>query len=338
MHAVLHILANAIDRVQLATTDTFFSLGSTFSLASLFSALMIAAVAVTVGRLRRRGRISMRLLARALRPRAAVLGASGKTDLGFFFLNTFSTGGLIGWGLVSQALVSGWTVKALTSTFGHTASRGGGFGAALATTVILFLAYDLAYWLDHWLSHNVPCLWELHKVHHTAEALSPLTNFRVHPLESLHFYNLVALFTGVANGAIAYAIGANPGHISLLGADVGVMAFMFTLAHLQHTHVWLSFRGWLGRTLLSPAHHQIHHSADPRHFGCNLGSALAVWDLMFGTLHVPAAKREALTFGVAGASHAAHTVTGSLITPMVEAAKVLGRAWPAAARGEPQTS
>lgn len=338
MPVLLHVLAGAVDRVQLTTLNTFFQLGSTFSLASLFSALVIAAAAVTIGRLRRRGRISLRLLGKALRPRPAVFGASGKADLGFFFFNNFSAGGVIGWALLSQAQVSVWTTTALTRAFGQAAARHSGFDTALATTLILFLAYDLAYWIDHWLSHNVPCLWEIHKVHHTAEALSPLTNFRVHPLETLKFYNIAAVFTGAANGAVVYAMGPNHGRVSLLGADVAVVAFMFTLAHLQHTHVWLSFRGLLGRLLLSPAHHQIHHSADVRHFGCNLGSALAVWDLMFGTLYVPAAKREALTFGVAGATQAAHTVTGSLITPMVEAAKTLARAWPRRPSSAPQTS
>jgi len=338
MPAFLHVLASALARVQQTSINTFFSAGSTFSLASLFSALVIAVVAVSVARLRRRGRLSFRLLVRALWPRRAVLGASGKADLGFFFLNTFSAGGLISWGLLSQAQFSAWTVAGLTGAFGHARWTVSSFDAALANTALVFLAYDLGYWIDHWLSHNVPCLWEIHKVHHTAEALSPLTNFRVHPLESLKFYNIAALFTGAANGLVVYATGSTPGHIGLLGADIGVVAFMFTLAHLQHTHVWLSFRGWLGRLLLSPAHHQIHHSADVRHFGCNLGSALAVWDLLFGTLYVPAAQREALTFGVAGATEAAHTVTGSLITPMVEAARVLIRPWASLARRQPQTS
>jgi sterol desaturase/sphingolipid hydroxylase (fatty acid hydroxylase superfamily) len=338
MDAFLHLLAGAAGRVERTTADTFLSPGSTFSLLSLLSALGVAALSITVIRLRRRGRISPRLLVKALWPRAAVLGASGKADIGFFFFNTFSAGGLIGWALLSQAQVHKWALAGLTAAFGHTTRRVSGFDAALINTVAIFLAYDLAYWTDHWLNHRLPFLWEIHKVHHTAEALSPLTNFRVHPIESWTFYNIVSLFTGVAHAAVVYGVGADPGQVSLFGTDVGVLAFMFTIAHLQHTHVWLSFRGWLGRVLLSPAHHQIHHSTDPRHFGSNLGNALAIWDLMFGTLYVPAAEREALTFGVAGAGPEAHGVTGSLITPMVEAFKVLtGRQAPAGTQA-PQAS
>jgi hypothetical protein len=44
-------------------------------------------------------------------------------------------------------------------------------------------------------------LWELHKAHHSAELLTPLVNFRVHPLDSLILANNLALFIGVIGGA-----------------------------------------------------------------------------------------------------------------------------------------
>jgi sterol desaturase/sphingolipid hydroxylase (fatty acid hydroxylase superfamily) len=315
--------SNALARIAQASAETFFSLSSTFSLASLASALVVAAVVVAAGRLRRRGRLNLKVVARALWPRRAVFGASGKADLGFFFLNTFSTGGLIGWGLLSQVQISLWTYRALAAIGPAPRVHPTGIAAAGLATVVMFATYELAYWCDHWLSHNVPALWELHKVHHTAEALSPLTNFRVHPLESLHFYNLVAILTGVADGALAWGLGPAHGRLMLLRTDVLALSFMFTAAHLQHTHIWLSFRGVLGRIVMSPAAHQIHHSVDPAHHGRNLGNAFALFDWLFGTLHIPEARREPLTFGVPGETEAAHGVTGSLITPLLNAARVL---------------
>ncbi len=68
--------------------------------------------------------------------------------------------------------------------------------------------------------------------------------------------------------------------------------------HLQHSHIWISCPGLAGRIFMSPAHHQIHHSADPIHFNRNFGSCLSVWDWVFGTLHQPAPRREAQSFGV----------------------------------------
>jgi sterol desaturase/sphingolipid hydroxylase (fatty acid hydroxylase superfamily) len=317
--------AAAFDRVQTISVQTLLSAGSTFSVLSLVSALLVATTFIAAMRLRRRGRVRWRLLRKALWPRRSVLGPSGKADLGFFLFNTFSAGGLISWGLLTQAQVGDWTIKTLNSAFGPVAPHGQGVLSATVMTVTVYLASELAYWLDHWLSHNVPCLWEIHKVHHTAEGLTPFTNFRVHPLETLKFYNLVALFSGGAYGLVSHLFGFRPSHIQVFQTDVLFFSFMFTIVHLQHSHVWISFRGVLGRLIMSPAHHQVHHATDPRLFGRNLGATLALWDLLFGTLYIPAAQRERLTYGVEGEGHDVHSVTGTLITPMIRAVDVLLR-------------
>jgi sterol desaturase/sphingolipid hydroxylase (fatty acid hydroxylase superfamily) len=266
-----------------------------------------------------------RLLLKALWPARHALGPSGKADLGFFLFNTFLAGGLISWGLLTQGVVGAWMLKALDARFGAVSPHPQGFLASLVLTVTVYLASDFAYWLDHWLSHRVPCFWEIHRVHHTAEGLTPFTNFRVHPLETLKFYNIVALFSGAALGINAHLWGFTPSHLQVLQTDVIGLTFTLTILHLQHSHVWISFRGLAGRLFMSPAHHQVHHSTEPRHFGKNLGGAFAIWDHLFGTLYVPAVEREPLTFGMEGETEAAHTITGTLITPMVRALEVLAR-------------
>lgn len=310
-------------KVANASAATLFSVGSTFSLVSLAAGLAFAAAFVVLARSRRGRPLTWRYLWTALRPRAGVFGASGRTDAGFFLLNTFSAGGLIGWGLISQAAVAASGRTWLAAALGPSHAHAGGAWAAAATSLGLYLAYELAYWVDHWLSHNVPALWEIHKVHHTAEALSPLTNFRVHPLETLKFYNIAALFTGLAAAGFDYGLGVTHGRLVLWGADAVFVATMFTTGHLLHTHVWLAFPRRLGRMLMSPAAHQIHHSTDPRHFGCNLGNTLAVFDWAFGTLRLPGPAREPLSFGVAGEGPEAHTIAGSLIAPMLNAVRAL---------------
>ena len=323
-----HVLAGSpldllLGAVGHAGARTLFDVGSTFSLWSVAGGLAFAAAAIGVARLRRGRRLTMRYLVRALAPRAATLGASGRTDAGFFLFNTFCASSLIGWALLTQAQVAHWTRDGLAAVAGASHAATSGVLPAALYSVVIFLAYELAYWVDHWLSHNVPALWELHKVHHTAEALSPLTNFRVHPLDSLLFYNLVALFTGVAAGGLEYGLGPAHGRLTLLGADALVVVFGFTFAHLLHTHVWLRLPAPWSRLVMSPAAHQIHHSADPAHYGRNLGNALALWDWIFGTLYPPAAERERLSFGVPGQDASAHTIGGTLITPVLKAAAAI---------------
>ncbi len=55
----------------------------------------------------------------------------------------------------------------------------------LVFTATMLLAYDLSYYLYHVAQHRWPVLWELHKVHHSAEVLVGITKDRVHPLDEL---------------------------------------------------------------------------------------------------------------------------------------------------------
>ena len=71
----------------------------------------------------------------------------------------------------------------------------------------------------------------------------------------------------------------------------------------------------LGRIFVSPAHHQVHHSGNPKHFNKNFGSCLALWDWMFGTLYVPEKEREPLSFGFPDRADA-HTFKGELVDPL----------------------
>ena len=317
------LLGDVMGMVGRASAHALFDPGSTFSVWSVAGGLALAAVTLAVIR-RRKGRpLTLRYLVRALAPRPAVLGASGRTDAGFFLFNAFCASALIGWALLSQAQVAAWTSAALTIAAGHRQAAASGIWPATIYSVVVFLAYELGYWFDHWLSHNVAALWEIHKVHHTAEALSPLTNFRVHPIDSFVFYNVAAVFTGVAGGVMDYGLGSAHGRLELLGADALIVGFGFTFAHLLHTHVWIRLPEPWGRLVMSPAAHQIHHSADPAHYGRNLGNALALWDWLFGTLYLPAAARERLTFGVPEPDEAAQTIRGALLTPMVRAAATL---------------
>lgn len=319
-------------RLLTPLVSAFVSPGSLFSAASLLCALAVAVLVTAATRRRNGRRTPLRVLRRALFPRGLHRRPTTRADVGWFLFNVFAAGSLIGWAVLSQGAVAGWV---------RTACAGGsvppllhavpGWAAATATTAALFVAYEAGYYADHWLSHHVPCLWELHKPHHTAEALTPLTNYRTHPLESLLFLNILALTMGAAAGLCAALFG--PGREATVdGRNALFLAFWFTIGHLQHTRLWITFPGPLGRLFISPAHHQLHHSIDPRHHGKNLGSFLAVFDWMFGTLHRPAPTRERLTFGAEGDPGRHHGVAGGLLDPVAAAWRTLVRS--SAARRE----
>jgi sterol desaturase/sphingolipid hydroxylase (fatty acid hydroxylase superfamily) len=303
----------------------FLSPGGTFSLASLASAL---AIAVTVLLLRRKpGRrlVRPRALARAIFPRRIIASASMRLDIGLFLLNAFVLGLVFGWAILSYQLVSTLVNGQLAGAFGAPAPTAlPSLACAVIVTVALFLAFELGYWLDHYLCHTVPFLWEFHKVHHTAEVLTPLTNYRVHPFDTLLLVNILALTMGSTEGTLNFLFGKPAAPLTLWSNNILILAGTYLLDHLHHTHFWIAFTGVWGKLFLSPAHHQIHHSTDPRHFNKNMGSCLALFDWLFGTLHMPRKEREKLRFGVDDPEITApHSLREGLFAPVLRALSLL---------------
>jgi sterol desaturase/sphingolipid hydroxylase (fatty acid hydroxylase superfamily) len=265
-----------------------------------------------------------RTILRALSPKRIITSPSSYADLGYLFFNVFVFSIVFGWAVLTYQTVTNGIIGMLADAFGQPSpSALPPLGARATVTVMLFLAYELGYWFNHWLSHRVPLLWEFHKVHHSAEVLTPLTNFRVHPVYAWVFANILALSAAIANGLANYWFGNTAYQYALADSNIILVFFIHAYVHLQHSHVWISFRGILGRVLVSPAHHQIHHSKNPAHFNRNYGSCLALWDWMFGTLYVPGKEREQLSFGVEPDRFPAHTITGELFAPFIRAAALI---------------
>lgn len=179
-----------------------------------------------------------------------------------------------------------------------------------------FLAEDLARYALHRLSHRIPALWELHKLHHSAEVLTPFTVYRTHPLEGLLMTTGSAAAIGAVSGVFMWLFPGAVRGFEVLG--VYALGFVWNLlgANLRHSHVWLSYGRRLEHVFISPAQHQIHHSDQQHHHDRNFGSALSVWDWMFGTLYVTHG-RERLCFGLAeGERNHGDTTASALLGPL----------------------
>ncbi|MDX2157777.1 MAG: sterol desaturase family protein [Hyphomicrobiaceae bacterium] len=314
---------------------------SDLSIGSLLCALAIATVWLAQRHFAANRSLRLKALLRLLFPKRWLLSRSAALDVRLLMLNLFVFGVILAGAVISHRAVSGGLRALLDGLLGANAKAPvPDLAAAAIATVALFLAYELAYWVYHYLSHTVPALWEMHKVHHSAEVLTPLTNSRVHPIESVLFLNTLAIFMGTTDGIVTWALGRPVQPITIANANLLVVVCTYLLAHLHHTHVWIAFSGPLGRMLISPAHHQIHHSTNPIHFNKNLGSVLAIWDWLFGTLHVPGKKRERLTFGIGDGEPTEHTVAQELLRPVAalatEARRMAGASEPAQgpARGQ----
>jgi sterol desaturase/sphingolipid hydroxylase (fatty acid hydroxylase superfamily) len=165
----------------------------------------------------------------------------------------------------------------------------------LMYTISLFLVSDFTrYWL-HRLLHAIPFLWEFHKVHHSAKVLTPITFYRVHPIENLLFGFRYSISIGLVTGIFIYFFGAMIDIYSVLGVNIFIFIFSMMGSNLRHSHVPLSYGKYLENILISPKQHQIHHGT--KYFNKNYGGSLSIWDKVFGTLKL-SQEVQVLKFGL----------------------------------------
>lgn len=164
-------------------------------------------------------------------------------------------------------------------------------------TILFAMAVDFGFYLHHLAFHKIPFLWEFHKIHHSAEVLSPLTDFRTHPVELLSYGIATGATLGFAQGLFTYWTSSQLDVVTIWGLNAVFFAYNLLGYALRHSHIWISYGPVLSKVFISPAQHQIHHSEARQHWDRNFGGAFALWDWMFGTLYVPKEKED-LKFGI----------------------------------------
>lgn len=227
-------------------------------------------------------------------------------------------------GLVDPYILrSGDYVSFFTNLWGARPQLGHDLSLALLYGLGVFLVSDFTHYWVHRAFHG-RWLWEFHKVHHSAPVMVPVTASRVHFLEKVVGRLVDLVFLGAYAGVFWYACGGEVSRYTLFGVTYLVFIFNSLASNLRHSHVWLSFGPRVEHVLNSPAQHQIHHSAAPRHFHKNFGTNLSIWDWMFGTLYVTTPEPETLEFGTAERDPHRYMTLYSLIgMPFVDTARKL---------------
>lgn len=211
-------------------------------------------------------------------------GASAKVDYFFLFLNAFVKVFLIGPYLFSAGYLAIKISDFLQRFMGSFTLTDSKSFLLICYTASLLIVKDFFVFLIHYLMHHVPALWKFHQVHHSATRMNPLTQFRIHPVE-LALNNVFSLFAiALVTGVFDYLSKDGIEIIMALGANVFLVLFKLLGANLRHSHVKLKYPSFLETYFISPYQHQIHHSNNPKFFNKNLGSALAIWDYLFGSL------------------------------------------------------
>ncbi len=243
------------------------------------------------------------------------LSRSARVDYLFFFCNACLKLFLIIPYISFGFKLSFYICDGLTAQYGYITSPLAPELAIILYTFVLSLLMDFAVYLTHLAMHRLPFLWEFHKVHHSARSMNPITQYRLHPIE-LIINNLVSILVfGFVTGVFNYFVDGQIDKWLFLGANIFSFIFFMFGANLRHSHVALRYFNVLEYIFISPRQHQIHHSQAREHWNKNMGSRLALWDWLFGTLYLSKDTRS-LSFGLgAGQDPKYQTFSANLIKP-----------------------
>ena len=137
----------------------------------------------------------------------------------------------------------------------------------VAVLLIVLVADFVQYW-THRAYHEVPILWRLHAVHHSAKSMDWLAGSRQHVVELLITRTLVL--------APIYVLGFSK---EVIDAYILIVGFQ---AVFNHANVSVRL-GPLRYIIVTPNFHQWHHSQDQAALDRNYAAHYAFLDYIFGT-------------------------------------------------------
>jgi len=143
--------------------------------------------------------------------------------------------------------------------------------------VLYLLLFDAVDYAIHRGQHRFDWWWQLHAVHHSQRQMTLWSDNRNHLLDDVLRDGILVL--------VALVVGIAPAQF------VAVVAATQLLESLSHANVRLSFGPLLGRVLVSPRFHRLHHTVGLGHEslgpgslgGHNFAVLFPLWDLLFRT-------------------------------------------------------
>ena len=140
---------------------------------------------------------------------------------------------------------------------------------------LYLLGSDLVMYTTHRLFHTAR-MWRFHAVHHSSEHLEWTSASRFHPVDQI--------LHGILSDVVMLLLGIPPEVL------VWLMPFNVGTSALVHANLDWDF-GPFRYVLVSPVFHRWHHTSADRGGSSNFAGTFPLYDLMFGTFHMPAGQR-----------------------------------------------
>jgi sterol desaturase/sphingolipid hydroxylase (fatty acid hydroxylase superfamily) len=140
----------------------------------------------------------------------------------------------------------------------------------LLKAFLSLMAMDLFLYIWHQACHRFDFLWLFHRVHHSDSTMNVSTAFRMHFLEIFVTSCLKVLM------------------IVMMGIDkmlfLSIETFIQICTLFHHTNTHFKYERILGRIIIVPLLHRLHHSKQRSDYAHNYGTVFSFWDRLFGTL------------------------------------------------------
>jgi sterol desaturase/sphingolipid hydroxylase (fatty acid hydroxylase superfamily) len=150
--------------------------------------------------------------------------------------------------------------------------------------LLCMLAADLVEYWAHRAYHEIPFLWKIHAVHHSAKAMDWIAGSRLHICE--------ILVTRVCIMGTIFALGFSK---SVVDAYIIIVGFQAVFIHANVSLPW----GPLKYIFVTPDFHHWHHSSDTEALDKNYASHFSFIDYIFRT-QVKSNNRLPEKYGVVG--------------------------------------
>ncbi|MDT7828307.1 sterol desaturase family protein [Pricia sp. S334] len=135
-----------------------------------------------------------------------------------------------------------------------------------------YIVWEFGHFLYHYWGHKVRLFWCLHSTHHAPENMNLSVTYA-------HFF-LEAPYADTIRTTICILAGVEP---AMLFAIMFIDGTYGAFIHVGENMIKDARFGALGKFILTPSHHRVHHARNPLYMDTNFCNLLNIWDHVFGT-------------------------------------------------------
>lgn len=135
-----------------------------------------------------------------------------------------------------------------------------------------YIIWEFGHFIYHFLGHKVRLFWCLHSTHHAPESMNLFVSHA-------HFF-LEAPYADLIRTTICILLGVPPPMLFLIMFIDGTWG---SFIHIGESMMKKADLGWLGRFILTPSHHRVHHARNIQYMDTNYCNLLNIWDRLFRT-------------------------------------------------------